>query len=66
MPREGFKPVQVGDELEVKIISKGGKGDGIAKVKGLVVFVPGGEAGQEAKVRITKVLRNFAVGEIVV
>lgn len=62
----GFKPVQVGDEIDVKIMSQGRKGDGIAKYKGLVIFVAGAEAGQEVKVKITKILRNFAVGEIIV
>lgn len=62
----GFKPVKVGEELDIKIMGKGEKGDGIAKVKGLVLFVPGGEVGQDVKVKITKVFKNFAVGEIVV
>lgn len=62
----GFKPVQVGDEIDVKIMSKGRKGDGIAKYKGLVIFVAGAEEGQDVKVKITKILRNFAVGEIIV
>lgn len=62
----GFKPVQVGDEIDVKIMSQGRKGDGIAKYKGLVIFVAGAEAGQDVKVKITKILRNFAVGEIIV
>ncbi len=61
----GFKPLKVGDTANLKIIAKGGKGDGIAKEKGLVVFVPGAEVGQDVTVKITKVLRNFAVGEIV-
>lgn len=61
----GFKPLKVGDTANLKIIAKGGKGDGIAKEKGLVVFVAGAEIGQDVTVKITKVLRNFAVGEIV-
>jgi predicted RNA-binding protein with TRAM domain len=60
-----FKPLQVGEELDVKIEKKGEKGDGIAIVKGLVLFVPGGEVGQDARVKVVRILRNFAVGEII-
>jgi predicted RNA-binding protein with TRAM domain len=60
-----FKPLRVGEELDVKIETQGEKGDGIAKVKGLVLFVPGGEVGQEVRVKVVRVLRNFAVGEII-
>ena len=57
-------PVNQGDEIEVTIDSVGEKGDGIAKVKGFVVFVPGVQQGQTVKVRITKVLKKFAFGEV--
>ena len=38
-------PVKVGAELDVKIEGVGEKGDGIAKVQGFVLFVPGGGVG---------------------
>ena len=38
--RGGFVPVNVGDEIDVKIEAVGEKGDGVAKVKGFVLFVP--------------------------
>ncbi|MEK6900900.1 MAG: TRAM domain-containing protein, partial [Nanoarchaeota archaeon] len=38
-------PVQVGETYTVSIDAVGGKGDGIAKVKGFVVFVPGVQKG---------------------
>lgn len=57
-------PVNQGDEIEVTIDSVGEKGDGIAKVKGFVVFVPGVKQGDTIKVRITKVLKKFAFGEV--
>jgi len=53
-----------GDEFEVEIISTGAKGDGIAKVDGYTVFVPGGEPGQVVKIKITKALEKFAFSEI--
>lgn len=58
-------PVKVGEEYEVSINAVGGKGDGIAKVKGFVLFVPGAKKGDYLKVRITKVLANVGFAEIV-
>ena len=60
-----FAPVNVGDEVEVNIEAVGEKGDGIAKIKGFVIFVPGAKQGENVKVRITKVLRKVGFGEIV-
>ena len=60
-----FAPVNVGDEIEVKIEAVGEKGDGIAKIKGFVIFVPNAKQGETVKVRITKVLRKVGFGEIV-
>ncbi|HLC22426.1 MAG TPA: TRAM domain-containing protein, partial [Candidatus Nanoarchaeia archaeon] len=62
----GFaKPVQQGDEVEVTIESTGAKGDGVAKVNNFVIIVPGAKEGEKVKVRITRVLRKMAFGEIV-
>ena len=59
-------PVSEGQELDgVEIISRGEKGDGIARVSGFVIFVPGADAGTKASIRIKKVLKRFAVGELV-
>ncbi len=63
--RGGFAPVHVGEEVDVKIEAVGEKGDGIAKVKGFVIFVPNTKAGDEVKVKITKVLRKVGFGEVV-
>jgi len=60
-----FAPVNVGDEVEVNIEAVGEKGDGIAKIKGFVIFIPGAKQGENVKVRITKVLRKVGFGEIV-
>src|SRR3989344_7398293 len=57
-------PIKEGDEIEIAIESVGEKGDGIGRVKGFVVFIPGAQQGQTIKVRITKVLKKFAFGEI--
>ncbi|MCK4404952.1 MAG: TRAM domain-containing protein [Hadesarchaea archaeon] len=58
-------PVNVGDTHDVKIESKGKGGDGIARIQGFVVFVPGTNPGDEIKVRISAVQRRFATAEVV-
>ena len=58
-------PVNVGDEIDVKIEAVGEKGDGIAKKDGFVIFIPGVKEGDEVKVRVTKVLRRVGFAEVV-
>jgi predicted RNA-binding protein with TRAM domain len=43
----------------------GRRGDGIARINNFVVFVPGTNAGDKVKVRITAVGSSFATGEVV-
>jgi len=59
----GEKPVKVGDELEVTIEAIAQKGDGLAKIQGFVVFVPGVSQGETVKVRITDVRGRHAIAE---
>ncbi len=47
----------------MKIESIGREGDGIAKIDGFVVFIPGGQVGDEIDVKISKVTRRVAFGE---
>jgi len=62
----GFaSPVQVGDEIDVKIEAVGEKGDGIAKKDGFVLFVPNTKEGDEVKIKVTKVLRRVGFAEVV-
>jgi|SRR3989344_4178196 len=56
-------PVKQGEELDVKIESLGGKGDGIAKVKGFVLFVKGVEKGETCRVRVSKVLEKVGFAD---
>lgn len=56
-------PVHVNDEIEVEIIGKGKKEDGVAKIEEYIIFVPGVNVGDKLKVKITKVLPKFAFGE---
>ena len=56
-------PVREGDELEVDVEDVGREGDGIAKVDGFTLFVPGAEAGETATVRVTDVKPRFGFAE---
>lgn len=58
-------PVRVGEELDVTIEAVGEKGDGVAKKNGFVLFVPGVKAGQQVRIRVTKVLRKVGFAEVV-
>jgi predicted RNA-binding protein with TRAM domain len=60
------KPVKVGDEREVTIENVASKGDGIAKIEGFVIFVPGTNVGDKVKIKITELRRTCAIGEKVV
>lgn len=58
-------PVSVGETYEVKIENIGREGDGIARIEGFVVFVPNTKVGDRVKIKITKVSRRVAFGEVV-
>ena len=60
-----FAPVKVGDELDVKIEAVGEKGDGIAKKDGFVLFVPSTKAGDNVRIRVTRVLQKVGFAEVV-
>jgi predicted RNA-binding protein with TRAM domain len=59
----GEKPVNVGEEYDVEIESVAEKGDGVAKIKGLIVFVPGAQKGDKLKIRIKELKRKCAIAE---
>ena len=59
----GNKPVEIGKEYDVHIDEVGEKGDGIARVEGFVVFVPNTQKGEDVRIRVTTVMRKFAIGE---
>jgi predicted RNA-binding protein with TRAM domain len=66
-PRRGFppKPVEVGKEYDVEIQETSRRGEGIARIKGLVCFVPNTKPGEKVKIRITRVSRRAAEAEVV-
>jgi predicted RNA-binding protein with TRAM domain len=63
--RRSFAPIKVGDEIDVQIEAVGEKGDGIAKVKGFVLFVPNTKQGDNVKIKVTRVLKNVGFAEVV-
>ena len=54
---KGFNrcPVQLGEELEVDITEFSPKGEGIARVQGLVIYVPNAKPGDHVKIKITRI-----------
>ncbi len=58
-------PVEEGKVYEATIEDLGREGDGLARIENFVVFVPGTKIGDRVKIRITRVLRRMAFGEVV-
>ena len=52
---------QVGKEYEVDITQIGRHGDGIARIRGFVIFVKGGYIGEKIKIMITETGSRFAI-----
>ncbi len=63
--KKSAAPVKQGEELTVTIESKGERGDGIARVKGFVIFVSNARPGERVKIRLKKVLDNVGFAEVV-
>ncbi|TLY01483.1 MAG: TRAM domain-containing protein [Thaumarchaeota archaeon] len=59
------KPVEVGKEYNVSISDTSKRGEGIARIEGFVVFVPGTRQGQNVRIRVTQVSERFASGQVV-
>ena len=58
-------PVDVGTQYDVKIEDTARQGDGIARISGLVVFVPNTKINDSVKIEIKQIKRNCAVAEVV-
>jgi len=56
-------PVREGDELAVEVVDIGSDGDGVAKVDGYTLFVPGTEAGDSVTVRVTDVKPRYGFAQ---
>ncbi len=64
-PRYPPKPVEIGKEYDVEIQEASRRGEGIARIKGLVVFVPNTKPGDKVKIRVTRISRRFCEAEVV-
>jgi predicted RNA-binding protein with TRAM domain len=64
--RRGFtpKPVEVGKEYEVTIEELSSRGEGIARVQGLVIFVPNTKQGDHVRIKVMRISRRFAEAQV--
>ncbi|MFC6873896.1 23S rRNA (uridine(2552)-2'-O)-methyltransferase [Halobellus marinus] len=58
-------PVAEGEERDVVVDDVGSEGDGVVKIDGYTLFVPGTETGDSVRVRVTDVKPNFGFAEVV-
>ena len=59
------KPVEVGQEYDVEIQETSRRGEGIARIEGLVVFIPDTKIGDKLRIKVTRISRRFAEAEVV-
>ncbi len=59
------KPVELGKEYTVEIQETSRRGEGIARIKGLVTFVPNTKPGDRVRIKITRISRRCAEGEVI-
>lgn len=57
-------PVQKGQIIECEVHGFGHSGTGVGKFEGFAVFINGALPGEQVKIRITKVKKTFAEGEL--
>jgi predicted RNA-binding protein with TRAM domain len=59
------KPVRRGEEYSVSIEEVSRLGDGVARIKRFVIFVPGTKPGDQVRIKIMRVFDRFAIAEVV-
>ena len=64
---KGFNriPVELGEELDVDITELSSKGEGLARVQGLVIHVPNAKPGDHVKIKITQIRGKAVNAEII-
>jgi 23S rRNA (uridine2552-2'-O)-methyltransferase len=60
----GFFPVKKGEIYEAEVEEVSRRGEGIAYIDGVKVFIKGAAKGEKVKVRITALKRSFAEAEV--
>jgi len=58
-------PVEEGEVYDVTIQDIARQGDGIARIEGFVIFVPGTKVGDEVRIKVERVLPKFAFASVV-
>ncbi|AKB26672.1 translation initiation factor IF-2 subunit beta [Methanosarcina sp. MTP4] len=58
-------PIEEGEVYDVTIEDIARQGDGIARVEGFVIFVPGTKVGDEVQIKVERVLPKFAFASVV-
>lgn len=57
--------MDIGDEFEVDIFDVAPNGEGVAKIKGFLVFVKNAKLNEHVKIRITALVSGAADAELV-
>jgi len=57
-------PVSAGAVHDVTIDGIAREGDGIARIQGFVIFVPGTKVGDQVTIKIERVMRKFAIAAL--
>jgi len=58
-------PIEEGEVYDVTIQDIARQGDGIARIEGFVIFVPGTKVGDEVRIKVERVLPKFAFASVV-
>jgi len=62
--QERDSPVLAGAVHDVAIEGIAREGDGIARIQGFVVFVPGTKVGDHVTIKIERVMQKFAIATL--
>jgi predicted RNA-binding protein with TRAM domain len=57
-------PVSAGAVHDVAIEGIAREGDGIARIQGFVIFVPGTKVGEHVTIKIERVMQRFAIAAL--
>ncbi|WP_404996743.1 23S rRNA (uracil(1939)-C(5))-methyltransferase RlmD [Caldifermentibacillus hisashii] len=58
-------PVKKNDYIDVEFVDLTHEGQGVAKIDGFPVFVPGGLQGESAQIKIFNVKKNYGYGKLI-
>jgi len=59
------KPVELGKEYDMDIEEVSRMGQGIARIRGFVIFVPDTKPNDRVRVKITRISQRFAEAEVI-